>query len=121
MSGIRGIDHVQLAMPHGGEPHARRFWGELMGMAEVAKPPQLAVNGGCWFESGGVAIHCGVEDGFLPARRAHPALLVDDLAALVARLGKAGVAFKPGKPLDGYVRGDIFDPFGNRIELMEKL
>ena len=82
MTGVLGIDHVQLAMPHGGEPHARRFWVDLMGLEEVAKPAQLAVNGGCWFESGQVAIHCGVEDAFLPARRAHPALIVGDLAAL---------------------------------------
>lgn len=121
MSAVTGIDHVQLAMPHGGEAHARRFWSDLMGLAEVAKPPHLAVNGGCWFEGGGIAIHCGVEEGFLPARRAHPALLVSDLTALVAKLGKAGIRFKPGKKLEGYVRGDIADPFGNRIELMQKV
>ncbi len=121
MSQVSGIDHIQLAMPHGGEPHARRFWGEIMGLAEVTKPTHLAVNGGCWFAGGGVAIHCGVEDGFLPARRAHPALLVKDLRALIARLELAGITFRPGKPLDGYVRGDIADPFGNRIELMQRV
>ncbi|WP_324828458.1 glyoxalase [Qipengyuania zhejiangensis] len=118
---IVGIDHVQLAMPHGGEAHARRFWTSVMGLTEVVKPAHLAVNGGCWFEGRGVAIHCGVEDGFLPARRAHPALLVDDLAALEIALAKAGIPFKPGKPLDGYRRGDIADPFGNRIELMQRV
>ncbi|MEC8836784.1 MAG: VOC family protein [Pseudomonadota bacterium] len=118
---IIGIDHVQLAMPHGGETHARRFWVDLMELAEVAKPAHLAVNGGCWFEGSGVSIHCGVEEAFLPARRAHPALLVDDLDTLVLRLERAGVPFKPGKPLEGYVRGDIADPFGNRIELMQRV
>ena len=68
-----------------------------------------------------MAVHCGVEEGFLPARRAHPALLVSDLTGLVARLGKAGIRFKPGKKLEGYVRGDVADPFGNRIELMQKV
>ena len=97
---IIGIDHVQLAMPHGGEVHARRFWGEVMGLKEVAKPAHLAVNGGCWFAGGGVQIHCGVEEMFLPAKRAHPALLVDDLPALIgvhncpylAHLGGTGEA-----------------------------
>lgn len=121
MSTVIGIDHVQLAMPHGGEPHARRFWIDLMGLEEVAKPSHLAVNGGCWFEGGGIAIHCGVEEGFLPAHRAHSALLVTDLGALVARLGRAGIHFKRGKDLEGYVRGDIADPFGNRIELMQRV
>ena len=121
MSGIIGIDHVQLAMPHGGEPHARRFWVDVMGLDEVTKPAQLAVNGGCWFQGAGIAIHCGVEEGFLPSRRAHPALLVDDLSILVEKLGDAGIRYKPGKDLEGYVRGDIADPFGNRIELMQKV
>ena len=87
----------------------------------LAKPADLAVNGGCWFTGGGIAVHCGVEDGFLPARRAHPALLVSDLDALVERLENAGVMFKPGKPLKGYLRGDIVDPFGNRVELMQRV
>ena len=121
MSQITGIDHVQLAMPHGGETHARLFWEEIMGLTEVSKPAHLAVNGGCWFEGNGIAIHCGVEDGFLPARRAHPALLVKDLRALVARLELAGIGFKPGKKLEGYLSGDISDPFGNRIELMQRV
>ena len=121
MSLLLGIDHIQLAMPHGGEPHARAFWTGPMGLAEVPKPAHLALNGGCWFEGENLSIHCGVEDGFLPARRAHPALLVENLGALVAKLKACGIAFKGGKPLPGYRRGDIHDPFGNRIELMEKL
>ena len=121
MSLLVGIDHVQLAMPHGGEPHARKFWADLMGLEEVAKPAHLAVNGGCWCEGEGITLHCGVEDAFLPARRAHPALLVENLGAIVAKLEAAGIPFKPGKKLDGYRRGDIADPFGKRIELMEKL
>jgi len=118
---ILGIDHVQLAMPHGGEEDARRFWSGLMGLEERRKPAHLAVNGGCWFEGEGVAIHCGVEEMFLPAKRAHPALLVRDLAGLVERLEASGIPFKPGKPLEDFRRGDIADPFGNRIELMQRV
>lgn len=118
---VTGFDHVQLAIPHGGEDQARRFWCELMGMEEQPKPAHLALNGGCWFSAGGAHIHCGVEQDFAPARRAHPALLVDDLPALVTRLEQGGVPFTPGKPLEGYRRGDVSDPFGNRIELMQRL
>ena len=117
---VVGLDHVQLAMPPGGEERARTFYCGVLGMAEIEKPPHLAVSGGCWFERAGVHLHLGVEDDFRPARKAHPALLIDDLAAFVAGLAQAGIEFVPGKPLDGYVRGDIADPFGNRIELMEK-
>ena len=118
---IVGLDHVQLAIPHGGEDRARRFYGGVLGMTEVEKPAHLAVGGGCWFEGGSAHIHLGVEDGHVPSRKAHPALLVEDLAELRQRLEMAGVPFNPGKPLQGYIRGDITDPFGNRIELMERV
>lgn len=116
---IIGIDHVQLAMPHGGEDEARRFYVGVLGMHETTKPAHLAVGGGCWFAAGEAHIHLGVEEGHRPSRKAHPALLVDDIAALAQRLEMAGTPFTAGKPLAGYIRGDTVDPFGNRIELME--
>ncbi|WP_374408299.1 VOC family protein [Pelagerythrobacter sp.] len=121
MGAVIGLDHVQLAMPEGGEDAARAFYRDALGLAEVPKPSHLAARGGCWFEGGGAHIHLGVERDFRPARKAHPALLVDDLGALVAQLEEADVVFTEGKPLDGYARGDVADPFGNRIELMERL
>lgn len=118
---ILGIDHVQLAMPHGGEDQARRFYRGVLGMIEVPKPAQLAINGGVWFAAGTARIHLGVEDGHRPSRKAHPALLVADLAALAHRLEMAGVPVTPGKPLAGVIRGDVTDPFGNRIELLQRV
>ena len=118
---IVGLDHVQLAMPAGQEERARAFYCVTLGLAEREKPPHLAVSGGCWFAGPGVEIHLGVEEPFRPAAKAHPALLVADLAQARIQLEREGVAFADGKPLSGYVRGDITDPFGNRIELMQKL
>ena len=118
---IVGLDHVQLAMPQGEEERARAFYCGVLEMAELPKPAHLAVSGGCWFESGGAHVHLGVEAEFRPARKAHPSLLVDDLAALAVRLEAAGYGYAPGKPLDGHVRGDTHDPFGNRIELMQRV
>jgi catechol 2,3-dioxygenase-like lactoylglutathione lyase family enzyme len=117
--GIRGIDHVQLAMPAGGEDDARAFYDGVLGIPEKPKPPHLAARGGCWFAADGVELHLGVEDGFRPARKAHPALLVDDLTALVRRLGEAGVDVVQDEPLPGYDRVYVADPFGNRLELLE--
>ncbi|MGN6497412.1 MAG: VOC family protein [Tsuneonella sp.] len=117
---ILGLDHVQLAMPRGGEERARAFYAGVLEMTETAKPAHLAANGGCWFESGDAHLHLGVEDDFRAAKKAHAALLVSDLSALRERLSQAGIAFQQGKPLAGYVRGDISDPFGNRIELMQR-
>lgn len=118
---IVGLDHVQLAMPRGGEGRARAFYTDALGLAERAKPPHLAERGGCWFFGPGVELHLGVEEPFRPAAKAHPALLVVDLAAVRRRMAEHGVTLTDGKPLDGYVRGDLLDPFGNRIELMQRL
>ena len=112
------LDHVQLAIPRGGEAVARRFYGELLGLVEVPKPPALAVRGGCWFDSGDVKIHLGVEDDFRPARKAHPALRCRDYAGLLARLAAAGVEARPAEEVPGVRRCHIDDPFGNRIELV---
>jgi catechol 2,3-dioxygenase-like lactoylglutathione lyase family enzyme len=116
---VRRLDHVQLAMPSGREDEARTFYAEMLGIPEVAKPPHLAVRGGCWFESGALKVHLGVEQDFVAARKAHPAFVVDGLRELVARLERGGYRVSADQPLEGYDRVYVDDPFGNRIELME--
>ena len=115
---ILGLDHVQIAMPAGGEAQARRFYGEILGMREIAKPDGLSSQG-CWFVAGTAHVHIGIDPDFAPARTAHPALLADDLAALEARLQAAGHAVEPGKPAPLHHRFFTHDPFGNRIECMQ--
>ncbi|MBX9644161.1 MAG: VOC family protein [Novosphingobium sp.] len=119
MPRVTGIEHVQLAMPPGEEASAREFYSDLLGLPEVPKPPKLAARGGCWFEAPGVKVHLGVETDFRPARKAHPALLVDDLAAMMAVLEAAGLEVIPDDPVEGRPRCYVTDPFGNRIELMQ--
>ena len=116
---ILRLDHVQLAMPAGGDESATAFYEGLLGIPRVAKPPHLEVRGGCWFENGDLKIHLGVDDDFRSARKAHPGLIVDDLAALVVRLAEGGVAVGLDQPLEGFDRVYVDDPFGNRLELME--
>lgn len=116
---IEAIDHVQLAMPAGREAEARAFYAGLLGIPEQPKPPHLAARGGCWFESDSVKLHVGVEADFRPARKAHPALLVRDLPSLVATLRAADVELVDDEPLAGYDRVYAYDPFGNRLELLE--
>ena len=113
------LEHVQLAMPPGGEARAQAFYGGILEIPEIPKPPNLAKRGGCWFERGDLKVHLGVESEFRPARKAHPALLVEDLQALVGRLRSAGHDVRADEPLEGYHRVYVDDPFGNRIELME--
>lgn len=118
---VKRIDHVQLAMPSAGETVARSFYRDLLGLPERAKPPHLAQRGGCWFESDSVKIHLGVDADFRPARKAHPALLVLNLRGLVQKMLDSGVEVVDDEPLEGYDRVYVYDPFGNRLELMEAL
>lgn len=117
---IERIEHVQLAMPPGGEARAREFYGRALGIPEVPKPPHLASRGGCWFERGELKIHLGVDPDFRPARKAHAALLVRDLRTLATTLGSLGYAPREEQPLQGYLRVYVDDPFGNRLELLER-
>lgn len=113
------IHHVQLAMPEGGEADALRFYQGILGIPEVPKPPNLVSRGGCWFELGALRIHLGVEKEFRPARKAHPGLIVKDLARISANLNAAGYRVRTDEMLKGFVRVYVDDPFGNRIELLE--
>jgi catechol 2,3-dioxygenase-like lactoylglutathione lyase family enzyme len=115
------IDHVQIAMPAGREAVARGFYAGVLGLTEVDKPANLVGRGGCWFESGAVKVHLGVDPDFHAAAKAHPAFLVDDVAAIEHRATEAGAPVKRDVALDGYDRIHVFDPFGNRIELMQRV
>jgi len=116
---FKAIDHVQLAMPPGEEERARQFYVGLLGLQEVPKPAELADRGGAWFESGPARIHLGVEANFRPAKKAHPALACRHYASLIASLRSAGVEIVEAEALAGSPRCHVFDPFGNRIELLE--
>jgi catechol 2,3-dioxygenase-like lactoylglutathione lyase family enzyme len=116
---VVGIDHVQLAMPPGGEAAARRFYGEVLGLVEVAKPEAMRARGGMWFQAGPVGLHLGLESDMRASQKAHPALLVRDLAGVVAQLTAAGCAWKPDDGQPGVARGHTVAPFGNRIELID--
>ncbi len=129
-SRLERIDHVQLAIPQGGEDLARAFWVTLMGLVEVEKPAALARRGGAWFESPGIvgtagmagitgiAVHVGVEAEFRPNQKAHPAFVVADLDALATACAAAGLPVRWDSEIPGVRRFHTDDPFGNRIELI---
>ncbi len=116
---IIGIDHVQVAIPVGGEEQARAFYVQVLGLREIAKPAVLAPRGGLWLECGQQQLHLGVEPEFRAAKKAHPALIVQGLVELMRKLTSHGNEVKPGEDLPGLRRCFVADPFGNRIELLE--
>jgi catechol 2,3-dioxygenase-like lactoylglutathione lyase family enzyme len=117
---VLGLDHVQLAAPPGCEAEARRFYGDVLGLPEVAKPRSLEGRGGVWFSLGKQQVHIGVEEPFSPARKAHPALRVEptELDALAKRLASAGARVAWDDLLPGVRRFYTEDPWGNRVELL---
>lgn len=115
---ILGIDHIQLAMPAGGEESARKFYRDILELKEVPKPPRLSVRGGCWF-TGAINIHLGVEVEFRPAQKAHPAFIVADLRNCAHKLSAAGFAVHWDESIPHRKRFFCADPFGNRIEFVE--
>jgi catechol 2,3-dioxygenase-like lactoylglutathione lyase family enzyme len=120
---VVGLDHVQVAAPAGCEDEARRFYGELLGLDEIVKPPLLAARGGCWFRLGAPELHIGVASDFVPATKAHPGIVVSSASALreiARRLELAGVDVEWADPAEiaGRARFHTCDPWGNRLELI---
>ncbi|QNS05757.1 VOC family protein [Streptomyces xanthii] len=118
---IVGLDHVQLAAPAGSEELLRGFYGEVLGMTEIPKPPVLAARGGCWFSAGSVQVHLGIEEDFRPARKAHPGILVRGIEEFAERLAGGGVEVVRDAALPGYRRFYALDPVGNRLEFLEPI
>jgi len=114
-----GIDHVQLAAPPGCEAAARKFYVEVLGMAELTKPAALQQRGGIWLKCGMHQVHIGVQVDFTPATKAHPAIRVLDMTALRVRLGAQKIELIEDDALPGRDRFYIHDPFGNRLEFVE--
>ncbi|WP_274918719.1 VOC family protein [Streptomyces sp. WZ-12] len=113
------VDHIQLAAPPGSEDQLRRYYGEVLGMAEIPKPPALAVRGGCWFQAGPVQLHLGIEADFRPAKKAHPGLRVTGIEGYAAHLKEHGAQVVWDDNLPGHKRFYSEDPVGNRLEFLE--
>jgi catechol 2,3-dioxygenase-like lactoylglutathione lyase family enzyme len=119
---VIALHHVQLAMPKGREKEARAFYAGILGFEEVPKPANLVKRGGVWFASGPVNLHLGIDEDFRPAKKAHPAFVVEDLPSLLKRCKAADyIILATDEPLEGYDRAYVADPFGNRIELLQAL
>jgi catechol 2,3-dioxygenase-like lactoylglutathione lyase family enzyme len=118
---IYDLDHIQIAIPPSSEDRARAFYIDVLCLSEVPKPEHLIHRGGVWLTGGKLNLHLGVDEGFTPALKAHPALLVENLADLIVRCEEHGFSVRTDTPLEGYDRVYVSDPFGNRIELMERL
>jgi catechol 2,3-dioxygenase-like lactoylglutathione lyase family enzyme len=116
---ITGIDHVQVAAPAGCEAQARAFYGGLLGLEELPKPPELAARGGCWFRAGSQELHVGVEDPFVPARKAHPGFVCADLDEFAGRLRGNDVEVAYDEAIPSTKRFHAADPFGNRLEFRQ--
>lgn len=119
--GFLGFEHVLLTIPDGEERRAREFYVDVLGFTEVVRPESLGGRGGGWFRGGSVMVHLGVEREFRAAGMAHPAILVDSLSTFVARCEALGCPIEPAVELPGFDRVHVYDPFGNRLEFMQRV
>jgi catechol 2,3-dioxygenase-like lactoylglutathione lyase family enzyme len=117
---FNGIDHVQLAAPAGCEQLARKFYGEWLGLKEIPKPEKLVSRGGVWFACGQQQIHIGVEEPFQPAKKAHPAFAIRQIEQLREHLIKLGAKVQDDHLIEHVIRFHVEDPFGNRLEFVER-
>jgi extradiol dioxygenase family protein len=115
-----GIDHVQLAAPASSEAEARRFYGEMLGLAEIPKPEALQARGGVWFQAGQHQLHIGIQDDHEGALKAHPAFHVENVMLLKLHLKDLGVTVIDDTSLPDATRFYAIDPFGNRLEFLER-
>ncbi|WP_210576455.1 glyoxalase [Streptomyces sp. GESEQ-4] len=116
---ITAVDHVQLAAPPGSEERLRSYYVDVLGLTEIPKPPALAARGGCWFQSGPVQLHLGIQDDFRPAKKAHPGLRVNGIETYAARLEAHRASVVWDEILPGHKRFYSEDPVGNRLEFLE--
>ncbi len=116
---VVGLHHVQVSCPAGSEDDLRDFYVGVLGMTEIPKPPALAAREGAWFRAGSCEIHCGVEEGFTPARKAHPGIAVSDVDELARRCEASGLLVSWDENIPGVRRFHTQDPAGNRIELQQ--
>lgn len=118
---IKAIDHIQLAAPKGSEEEARQFFHGILGMKEIEKPDELKKRGGVWFEFGSYQIHIGIEEPFSPAKKAHPAFYVKSIEDLKRHLISHGIEIREDHSIPDVVRFHTDDPFGNRLEFVERV
>ena len=116
---VKGIDHIQLVCPKGGEDEARKFYNEILGMKELPKPENLKGRGGCWFICGNQEIHISIQEDFIAPKKAHPGLIVTNIEALREELLQLNFEIKEEPPIEGRTRFFVNDPFGNRVEFLE--
>lgn len=117
---IKRLDHIQVCIPPGEEDNARDFYTEILGLNEIEKPDSLKPNGGLWYEAGDIELHIGVEETDCKSKR-HPAFEVENLKQAREYLFHKGVEIKTETEIPGVERFSFFDPFGNRIEFLEKV
>lgn len=112
------LHHVQVSCPPDGEDAARSFYGAVLGLTEVSKPPPLAARGGVWFRDQGVEVHVGVEEDFRPARKAHPAFEVDNIDVVARAVERGGFEVRWDDDFPGHRRFYTADGAGNRVEIL---
>ncbi len=121
---ILAFDHVQVSIPTGYLDEALAFYIGVLGFTRVPKPADMRQSG-AWLTGGTVNLHLGEasesDAAFSASGHAHPAIRVDNFQELMRLSEQKGLRVRVDAGPVGFLRGSVWDPFGNRIELMQKL
>ncbi|MFI5140556.1 MAG: VOC family protein [Sphingobacteriales bacterium] len=120
MISFKKLDHIQICIPTGKEDEARKFYTGIIGLKEIPKPKELITNGGLWFQLADIQFHIGTEDEANKSKP-HPAFEVVHLEEAKHHLEMHGVKIKEEIQIPGCIRFSFIDPFGNRMELLQKI
>jgi len=112
-------DHIQICVPPKRLEEAKRFYNEVMGLPLIERPAEFNGSQGYWFALADIELHIGVEAPGTKTKR-HTAIQITDIVAARQHLKKNKVEIIEGTRLPGRERFSFIDPFGNKMELLEK-
>lgn len=120
MINIKRLDHIQICIPKGKETEARQFYTGIIGLTEIPKPKELIPNGGLWYQIADTQFHIGTENENNKSKQ-HPAFEITDIQKARTYLENHGIEIREEIQISGQIRFSFRDPFGNRIELLQKV
>jgi catechol 2,3-dioxygenase-like lactoylglutathione lyase family enzyme len=117
---VVALSHVNVTVPASAEASAKNFYGTVLGLRELPKPPGTRPIG-AWYELGDVQLHLSVEENATnAASNRHVCYVVADIAAAERHLRDADVSIiSDPRPIPGVNRFYVRDPGGNSIEITE--
>jgi len=117
---FKRLNHVHICVPDERLEEARAFYTDIIGLKRITRPDESFNAPGYWFAINYIELHIGIETA-MPRSIRHYAFEVDDITAAKTHLQNNSVEIMEDSVIPGRSRFSFFDPFGNRVELLQML